>query len=56
MATEHPLDIFIEGDGVLGNDEGEIVFAEVTCGFRLMLVNGEGRQLRRKGGARLTIN
>ena len=28
MATEQPLDIFIEGDGVLGvfNDEGEIAF------------------------------
>ena len=60
MATQQPLDIYIEGDGVLGvlNDEGEIaLLAEVTCGFRLQWCASEwrGSGIAAEGGGQIEL-
>ena len=60
MATEQPLDIFIEGDGVLGvfNDEGEIGFTrrgDLRVSTNGVLVNGEGRVIAAEGGGQIEL-
>lgn len=60
MATEQPLDIFIEGDGVLGvfNDDGEIGFTrrgDLRVSTNGVLVNGEGRVIAAEGGGQIEL-
>ena len=60
ISTGQPLDIFVEGQGVLGvfNDQGEIAFTrrgDLRVSNDGLLVNGEGRVIVAEGGGEIEL-